>query len=638
MADHWAIIIGINQYHFLQPLMQAQNDALGLWRFLVEEAGFVPQQCILLSDLSVSTEHQAVYPDHKSVETWIQTVCQEKLADDDVLWVFFSGYGAQEEGEDYLMPVDGDPAQVSKTGIKISHVIETLKQAPTDNVVVVLDINRSQSALAGQSIGAQAVELSKMAGIPLLLSCGPDQFSHETLAVRHGLFTAALLEGLRYQGCLTLGHLDDYISDRVPELCEHHWRPIQNPVAVLTDTQKFEILLPQAAIEGLSMAEALDTTPPDRNDNLPPLEISAPIEMDDPLDLDTVPEADLETEMSLSDMEIEEEDWPLDIGDNESDSADITATIELPDKQTPSNKSGQKLGVWGVLGVFVLLAGVLLRNQPFFKDAFANLPDWLDWPSAQTGTDSDTRDADIGNDPANAPADTSNGENPTEEGSEGENTAADTTNEDNPDGAPPADGASSNADLLEAARRSVLPDQASQFANAIATASQIKPSDPLYEEAQSDIQRWRQGILDLARERAEDGDLDAALAAVQLMPDGPSAQAQSAQELVNTLELRQQGRELIREAQTIPKMGQASTYQRGILALQKVFQAVPNDQPEYEMAQQLIDEWSQKMLSIAQARAAQGKNVEAVAAANLIPEETAAYEQAQSDISRWQGQ
>ncbi|MEM9165268.1 MAG: peptidase C14, partial [Cyanobacteria bacterium P01_F01_bin.4] len=109
---------------------------------------------------------------------------------------------------------------------------------------------------------------------------------------------------------------------------------------------------------------------------------------------------------------------------------------------------------------------------------------------------------------------------------------------------------------------------------------------------------------------------------------------QQAQQRIAFWQQRQRSRALIRAAQEIPRIGQSSSYQRGIIELQKV----PANQPEYQTAQALIDDWSQKMLSIARARAAQGRVGDAIQAAELIPRGTAAYEQARSDISRWQGE
>ena len=85
---------------------------------------------------------------------------------DDVLWVFWSGYGVQiqrEDGQnlDYLMPIDGDPEQIESTGIAATDLIDTLAGLPTDKTLLVLDINRSQGTLAGQSIGSQLIDLAE---------------------------------------------------------------------------------------------------------------------------------------------------------------------------------------------------------------------------------------------------------------------------------------------------------------------------------------------------------------------------------------------------------------------------------------------------------------------------------------------
>ena len=146
MANYWAITIGINQYRHLQPLMHAQDDALFMHRFFTETAGIPAGNCVLLSDLATSVGHQVVYPDKPAVSEWVATITQRVNADD-VLWFFFSGYGVQLEGSDYLMPIDGDPGQIKETGLAISDLVETLAQLPTNKTLLVLDINRSQGTI-----------------------------------------------------------------------------------------------------------------------------------------------------------------------------------------------------------------------------------------------------------------------------------------------------------------------------------------------------------------------------------------------------------------------------------------------------------------------------------------------------------
>ncbi len=757
MSTCWAIIIGINQYQGFQPLMQAQNDAVGIRRYLIDDAGFAPENCILLSDLSTSTEHEAVYPDRVAINDWLETICQGRVQSDDTLWFYFSGYGAQADNKDYLMPVDGDPAQVKQTGIALQDVVKHLQQAPTENTMMVLDMNRSQSALAGQAIGEQVTKLARKARIPLLLSCQPNEFSHETLAVRHGLFTAALLEGLRYDGCATLSHLERYLVERVPELCEHHWRPIQNPLVALPEEQKFRLLWHQRDAADLgAAAEGQGIDSPDAGTLIPDNPDTAVYlsEPDYPSETgDYLPEADYtpetgyisETEPLIPDNpdadfgdskliledelpeEPQRESFSLDSVDTDQtvDDPDVygtTLTEDFSDAEPSKGNIGGCLGLLGALGALLLLGAVLFRDQPMVKSTLELVPpDWL----ARVGLDGDgaggtdgatpdasdpepTADAALpdGAEPSEDSADAGEGapEGDAPEGDAPEditedaapdNPDGDTADGDTPDGADavpdnpdadsaeaeldvdlddiglevdgadgadasdPADATSAEggataaagnttgsadggaadgadtAELLAEARRSLRPSQASRFASAIATARQIPPGDPNYTQAQADIQRWSQVILDLAEGRAAESELDAAINAAKLIPKEPANVYQNAQERIGLWQTRAEARALLREAQAIPRMGQASTYQKGIIKLQEV----PEDLPiEYGDAQRLIGEWTGKMLTIARARAAQGRYASAIEAATLIPKNTANYQQAQAEINRWRGE
>ena len=677
MSTCWAIIIGINQYQGFQPLMQAQNDAVGIRRYLIDDAGFAPENCILLSDLSTSTEQEAVYPDRMAISDWLETVCQGRVQKDDTLWFYFSGYGAQADNRDYLMPVDGDPAQVKQTGIALQDVVKYLKQAPTKNTMMVLDMNRSQSALAGQAIGDHVTKLASKARIPLILSCQPDEFSHETLAVRHGLFTAALLEGLRYDGCATLSHLERYLIERVPELCEHHWRPIQNPVVMLPEEQKFQILWHQRDVTAAepTVKPGIDSPasplePPLDRPPVPPLiNTETDTEIDQPLPetaglIPDNPDVDLvETpglipepvpEMDLDDLPEESAQSPLSLDASEDDVYGSSTVEDVPDELPPvKGRSNGCLGLLGALGAVLLLLAVLFRNQPLVQTALQDRvpPEWLervglnrdgiDEPDGTDETDGITPDNPDAEPPVEM-ADTDTPEPVTGASGESADTASapgtaavGTTAAPAGDSAAPQEATSDTAALLSEARRSLRPSQASVFASAIATARQIPPGDPNYAQAQADIQRWSQVILDLAEGRAAESELDAAISAARLISTEPANVYQEAQARIGVWQARAETRELIREAQAIPRTGQSSTYQEGILRLQ----AVSAEQPiEYADAQRLIDEWSERMLSIAQARAAQGQYDSAIEAAALIPEDTAAYDQAQSEMQRWREQ
>ena len=90
----------------------------------------------------------------------------------------------------------------------------------------------------------------------------------------------------------------------------------------------------------------------------------------------------------------------------------------------------------------------------------------------------------------------------------------------------------------------------------------------------------------------------------------------------------------MQDAQARLQPDQATSFEEAIVLVQQI----PPGTPEYDAAQQRIDQWSQDILVIARARAADGQLPGAIAAAELVPPGTSAYDQAQEEIVRWQGQ
>ena len=754
MANYWAITIGINQYRHLQPLMHAQNDALFMHRFFTETAGIPAENCVLLSDLATSVGHQVVYPDKPALSEWVQTITQQANADD-VLWVFFSGYGVQLDGDDYLMPIDGDPGKIKETGLAAADLVETLAQLPTDKTVLVLDINRSQGSFSGQAIGRQVMSLAESNGVPLFLSCQPEQYSHETFGVRHGLFTAALLEGLQ-QKCQTLAEISEYVSQRLPELCEHHWRPIQNPVSLIKDDQRMNAVIPEsrlvADVVSQEVAPSETAEAAVGSSDVGAGDVSAggsssggatsTVLAGSGGTLLATAGASRHSGSNVNGSNPDTNGSTLNPDDKRSDANESALAVVKPSAIVSTSKdapgsavSGAKLRNWGLAALALLMIGVLLK-QPFVRTAWVGLTDRIatlanrpdsedntdvadtpvdgspdeepvaavapgaetspaesdstDLESADAGTSEPESDDTIASDTdadstseaaedASAEAEIAETEDETATATETTpNVAAETTDDatspqtkallaeanaaleqrqysealiilqqvpkDERDSAfaavlsearaGAAEAQQYNASLLTDARTSIQPTQASQFSDAIAKARRIQPGEPYYEEAQRDIRSWSQIILDIAEGRATSGNLDGAIAAANVMPYDNSEFRQKAQDRIVFWQQRQNSREIITAAQAIPRSGQASTYQEGIVKLREV----PIEHPEYETAQRLADEWSRRIFSIAQARAAQGRRRAAIQAAVLVPAGTTAYEPTQQAIKRWQSE
>jgi uncharacterized caspase-like protein len=795
MANYWVITIGINQYRHFQPLMHAQNDALFSHRFFTEEAGISAEHCVLLSDLATSVAQQVVYPDKPAIATWLQTITQQIQADD-VLWFFFSGYGAQThtsagqhsgQNADYLMPIDGDPGQIEETGIAIADLIDTLAELPTNKTLLVLDINRSQGALAGQAIGTQVIDLAQKRQVATLLSCQPEQYSHETLGVRHGLFTAALLEALQ-QHCKTPSQISDYLSKRLPELCEHHWRPIQNPVSILPEYLALADVVPDLkAVDAVGAVRSLEIAEPnesakfsDVSDFTLASEPTEPTEFTEASDAAEVTanafaieppsmqssdtsESGIseysESESGISEYSEYEEISSPDIyrnrasvtpsgdyaGDlnaggyasdlNETSEQKLSPAASASSRSNNSSRSnidgeasdlapaigGAKLRNWGLVALALLMGGVILK-QPFVTTAWEGLFDRVQPTSNRqdagklgesdkggSGSASGGEAAGVAavtgaqgvnkNDASKAATVPSKASSPDAtatktadsaaataksaetQDAEAQNAEAKNASKNNAATAEEKAAAQTliaqanaalsqkqysealialqqvprsqrdekfssvltqaragaaaaqqaNASVLTEARTAIQPTQASQFTEAIAKARLIKPGEPFYEAAQEDIRSWSQVILDIAEGRATSGSLESAIAAAKVMPFDNAEYHQKAQDRIAFWQQRQQSRKIIAEAQKIPKLGEASTYQQGIVKLREV----PIEHPEYEAAQRIADQWSESIFSIAQARAAQGRESAAIQAAVLVPAGTTAYEPTQQAIRRW---
>ena len=243
MTNHWAIAIGINHYQFLQPLKFAQQDAQALCECLVSEAGFLPNRCILFTDTSPSVTGRSTYPSRGNLQGWLNYFGRELIQPGDLVWVFFSGYGVCWKGQDYLLPIEADPSDIANMGVPVRSLFDSLKTLPTQDILVLMDINHSQAAFSGEKVGLQIAELARETRIATVMASKPEQFSHEALELGHGLFTATLLEGLRVHQCSTLANLEEFLKSRLPELCEHNDRPIQDAVIALASLDQLNLVI-----------------------------------------------------------------------------------------------------------------------------------------------------------------------------------------------------------------------------------------------------------------------------------------------------------------------------------------------------------------------------------------------------------
>jgi hypothetical protein len=601
MKHHVCITIGINQYQYLQPLNYAQKDAEAIYEFLVNTAGFPQEKSLLLTDHSPQVLGMSTTPNQENILDWVESLCNEQLSSEDVLWFFFSGYGFSQEGKDYLLPIDGNPAQLETTGIPIQTLYDYLKAAPTDKILVLLDINRSQGAQAGESVGTQTVELARQWEIPTILSCRREQLSRETSALRQGFFTAVLLEGLKAGECSTLDQLIHFLGERLPELTEQHLRPRQKPVfAVYPATKLQQVILPTQSRQVASVS----LSNPMKEMNMPTVEPyqngTVPI-TEDPLKITTSSYQEM-GDSGTQTHESTEKNEPL----TEDFSSNSAPSVQQPPPQLSANSTEdtmsdssflQRLILWSGATAMVLLLGVFLTNKPIFL-------------GEKTAKSSNTNSTVVTK------------EKPTSTSTQPETTAAPKT--------PPT-----SEELMGQSKVLLKDTSASDFSKAIALAAQIPNGDPQFKQAQANIEQWSQTILDIAEGRAQSQNLQGAVDAVKLIPDANQKIYQQGQEKLKEwepqLKIVKNNQAILSQAKALIKPGQASTYSDAIGKVQQI----PADQPGYAEAQKLIDQWANEILVIAQSRAQKKQYSIAIEAAQLVPENSPTHAAAQKAIAEW---
>ncbi|MEH2406088.1 caspase family protein [Nostoc sp.] len=624
MANYWAIAIGINQYQLFQPLSCAQADAEALEDFLVTEGGFVSKHCLVMTDTSPPIEDRSTYPTKENILLLLEDLAATSWQPEDYLWLFFSGYGVNYKGKDYLMPVEGNPELVQETGIELRSLMQSLQLAEM-NVLLLLDINRAFGTQADAPVGEETIELAQELQLATILSCQPEQFSHESSELGHGFFTAALLEALRSGNGSNLADLESYLSLLMPKLCQHHWRPVQNPATIIPSRP--QVILPQLAME--SDFEANPVIYPEESFAValaaPPLDDypktsaergrwgEATVNSSQQVKAHKVEKSKnqpvLESATSLVSQPMPETSLGVNTRGRFIPNSSKGYVSRLPSNQ-PSIPFWKQFILWGGGSLLVagLMAVVFLRNQETFRIK----------QISKTSPNATASDRQVIQNLPNA-----------------RTPPVRLKNQSSAQIISSSESKKRNQAVLDLAKMSLRQTQASDLSLAIATAKKIQPGEPLYEQAQENIKIWSRMILDLAEGRAKQRQYASAIAAARLITKDEALYAK-AQASINLWRLEGKqyvtNKTLLDAANALIKSEQASTYNRAI----EVAKKVPSDQPGFDTAQKSINKWSEKILDLAKRRAAEGDSNAAIATAALVPEETATYEDAQDVIQKWQ--
>ena len=232
----YAVIIGIEQYREKLPKADfADRDARLMGEYLTKVLGY-PEENVV-----VRTNEKAARTDlEKYVEGWLPNNVEKESS----VFIYYSGHGAPnpKTGEAYLVPYDGDPTFVDKTGYPVKRLYAALDKLPAKEITVVLD--SCFSGAGGRSVLAKgakpmvlSVENAVVAGgkTVVLAANSGDQISSAYQEKGHGLLTYFFLKGLQGDGDLNkdgvidMAELYEYVKPNVQRIARKQYNNEQTP-------------------------------------------------------------------------------------------------------------------------------------------------------------------------------------------------------------------------------------------------------------------------------------------------------------------------------------------------------------------------------------------------------------------------
>lgn len=218
MATNRALVVGISEY----PIAK--------WR-LPAVAGDVREIADLLGSKHGSFHGHSVnvLTDDKATKAGVLKAIREVFENasaDDTVFVYLAGHGSADSRNNsfYFIPYDVNGHDLAGTAVLLSEVREIFNATKSDRAFMWLDFCHSggiierdmPSSDQDNKIIERTLQVVQGKGKLIYAACTPEQKAYENSLIGHGLFTAALLDGLKgaaaVHGEVTANSLFDHID------------------------------------------------------------------------------------------------------------------------------------------------------------------------------------------------------------------------------------------------------------------------------------------------------------------------------------------------------------------------------------------------------------------------------------------
>jgi uncharacterized caspase-like protein len=240
----WAVLIGCEQYHRANRLVDTTNDVRQLSATLKSHCGCDPDDILEMTDQAANPREQP----RKASLTAELPAWLKKPSPADTIIVYFSGHGFHDaSGKMYLAPLDVDPDNVAATGISVAWFRDQIAACRAGLKFLVLDACRAGSEkgegqednkrqVAAKDLGEPFRDLE---GVVTLASSTADQKSQIWEDKQQSLFSYWLVQGLKghadldNDGNVDADELCNFVSRQVAHSARLHFPHPQTPVRIV---------------------------------------------------------------------------------------------------------------------------------------------------------------------------------------------------------------------------------------------------------------------------------------------------------------------------------------------------------------------------------------------------------------------
>ncbi len=234
----WALLIGVEKYHRVPPLVHTINDVRQLGNTLRTRDGY-PEDCIL--EMLETAPNPRFQPLKASIEAELPTFLKQPGPEDTIL-VYFTGHGFRDaNGKMYLAPLDCNPDDLVKTGIAVEWFRQQIADCKAKFKLLILDSCHAGSekgegdekSLVAKDLGEPFKDIE---GVVTLASSTAKEKSQIWEQKQQSLFSYWLNQALR-------GHADENSDGKIDidELYKYVYRNV-------TRTAKARHPLPQTPV------------------------------------------------------------------------------------------------------------------------------------------------------------------------------------------------------------------------------------------------------------------------------------------------------------------------------------------------------------------------------------------------------